>query len=304
MMRLQQSGYSLGCDILLTLSLDKEKTAEGLFKSLWVIINNFNKKFSRFSVTSELTKVNLSAGQKTKVSQEFLKLTRISRDYCEKTNGFFNPFILPSLQKAGYKGSWPKVDDFDSQLDFSKRSSSFAASDIVIEKGFITIPLNSAIDFGGIGKGFLADKLANFLLSKNVANFWLSIGGEIVCSGQDNEDKSWQVGIAGIKDDRLVDSIDNKNGQTLAVATSGVTKRKGSGWHHIIDPRTLKPSKSNVLIASVVANSCTLADIYASCLVIEGEKFIEKIRNNTSVQKIVLQLNEKSHYKIKKIQIN
>jgi thiamine biosynthesis lipoprotein len=58
----------------------------------------------------------------------------------------------------------------------------------------------------------------------------------------------------------------------MAVATSGITKRRGADWHHLINPQTGQPAATDLLTATVSAPSATAADIYAKCMVLLGSK--------------------------------
>jgi len=304
MIRLQQSGQSLGSEILLTIIVRDEQYGEIIFSHLWDKIYKFNNRFSRFLKDSELTKVNLANGKETKVSNEFIELLKEAKRYIKETDGLFNPFILPALQEVGYIGSFPNFNKFDENLDFTKRSSSYSYEDIVIKDNFVTIPKNSALDFGGIGKGYMADKLADYLDLKGIKNYWISLGGDIVCSGRDIDDHNWSIAIAGDKKNLVVDYIENVDGKRLALATSGVVRRKGADWHHLIDPRTLKSSNSNIQIASIAGSSSTATDIFASCLIIDGDKYINKIKGKKGLFKAIIQVREKDQSKIKKYELN
>ena len=105
-----QTKIALGSETTLNLisNLD-EININKIFEELWSKIDNFENKFSRFIVDSELSKFNASAGSKQFVSKEFLDILKLSMNYFKKTNGLFNIFILPALQKSGYINSF--IDD-------------------------------------------------------------------------------------------------------------------------------------------------------------------------------------------------
>lgn len=266
----QIEAKKLGSKMLVSIVADKEP--KELFKTLLSLTDQFEERFSRFKVDSELSRVNQSAGSKTKISKEFLELVGVALTYSKRTGGVFNPFILPELQKAGYLGSWPgSVSSSDKSLDVRSRSlTSF--NDLELGNSWLRIPEDSALDFGGIGKGFLLDKLADFLHGKVVMNFWVSIGGDIICSGFTIDQKPWYISIADAGDEVIdLGSVELGGFSPFcALATSGTVKRRGQDWHHLIDPHTGRPSTSSVLTASVRAKSATEADIMAKCLQIVG----------------------------------
>lgn len=269
MQRYQQIKKALGSECVMTLVVADSVNPTQLFSQLWNFLNEFETRFSRFKPESELSCFNLKAGTPIAISYEFFELLAEAERYMKLTNGLFNPFVLPALQKAGYKGSWPHPETATNQLDFSEREI-VQPEHLNITPTTARIPKMAALDFGGIGKGYALDKLAQLLAENSVENFWLSLGGDIICQGKDVTNQPWSVAIAGqSSDEQIIANIENKPGELLAIATSGVTKRRGADWHHIIDPRTQQPSNSNVLTATVISLSATEADIYAKSLVID-----------------------------------
>lgn len=278
MRRLQQKKHKLGSDAIITLVLDDVADEARIFKELWRIIDEFEARFSRFRAESELSYFNRNSGQRVKVSAEFIDLLKACRYFSDHTGGLFNPFILPTLQKLGYKGSWPYPDVHDPSLDMSRRRLVLPSA-LKIYRGAAEIPDNSALDFGGIGKGYLLDKLAEYLKRHNIRDFWVSLGGDIICAGYDLEDTDWLIEIAAAnKENRTAAVVNNQDGKLLAIATSGIIKRRGDGWHHIIDPRTGISTNTDVLTATAVCRSATAADIYAKVLVIDSSWFSENVK--------------------------
>jgi thiamine biosynthesis lipoprotein len=146
--------------------------------------------------------------------------------------------------------------------------------DIKIDGLNLTIPKDGALDFGGIGKGYLIDQLSSIMIKDGYRDFWISLGGDIVCSGFDLDNKRWKINIANANnnDENATSIFSKEDGSILAIATSGITKRKGEGWHHIIDPRINQSADTDLLTATVLADSATKADVYAKNLIIVGSQ--------------------------------
>lgn len=293
MQRFQQQRHALGSDAVLTVLVEDDVAAATIFNALWEMIATFEQRFSRFLPDSELSIFNANAGTTQKVSEPFRALLITAKEMAEKTNGLYNPFILPALQRAGYKGSWPTPDKFDKRMDYETRGVA-TWHDIIIGGETAQIPKNTALDFGGIGKGYLLDELAHWLRHEGVTYFWLSLGGDIICSGFDFGKLPWRVGVQkALEPNEIAASITNETGALMAIATSGVTKRKGQtsngAWHHIIDPRTGEPAKTNVLTATVCAYNATMADVVAKCLVIAGKDKFETLAATYELNDVLLQ---------------
>jgi len=271
MPRYQQSRHALGSDAHITIVINKDVDPEPTFELLWRYIDAFEQRFSRFKEDSELTLFNRRAGHALVVSVKFRQLLLTAKEMALRTDGVYNPFILPALQHAGYKGSWPDASIAPGTLNYEHRSLA-SSEDIEVKGKTAHIPKNTALDFGGIGKGYLLDQLSELLQKKGIGNYWVSLGGDIICDGADGDGEPWRIAIQDARDTgKAIASVVTK-GAHLAIATSGITKRKGEGWHHIIDPRTNEPAKTDILTATVCTQSATNADIFAKCLVICGSR--------------------------------
>lgn len=294
MQRHQQHYLALSSEIFITIVSDKSlEYLDCLFGLIKVRISNFEKQFSRFLPESELTKFNNRAGNKTPASEPFIKILSIAKDLSLQTNGIYNPFILPALQKVGYVGSWPNPQTNLPETNFSNRKLANAQK-ILLGDNWAKIPKNAAIYLGGIGKGFILDELSGRLDKEHLYGYWLSLGGDIICSGNDLDNTDWQVDIRdAYSTSRSIGKITNKNGKKLAIATSGVTKRRGvinnKNWNHLIDPRTGKSSNTNILLATVTASCGVVADVYAKCIVIEGAEQAKVYKKTKVIQSFTIQ---------------
>lgn len=285
----QQNRYHLGSDCLITIVASTPDQAYEIFGELWYRVEAFEDRFSRFKATSELTLFNQNAGKKIPVSEPFIALLKGVKDISNLTNGLCNPFVLPALQNAGYRGSWPEVTHVTTGTDFRNRDLA-TINQLQIGDTWAQIPANSALDFGGSGKGYILDQLAAYLDQQGMADYWLSFGGDIICRGNEPGKNSWSIGIAAADEpERQVGSFSNDDGKVMAVATSGTAKRRGTNWHHIIDPRTGRPAETDLITASVRTRSALKADVFAKCLVILGTDLGLAFATEQHVEAAILQ---------------
>jgi FAD:protein FMN transferase len=270
----QENKYLLGSDCLITLSCDTKEKANNLFGLLWDLVVDFENKFSRFKLDSELSLLNINAGKDFNASREMIEILKEAIYWAMKTKGLYNPFILPELQRAGYLGSWPKPTNFNPDLDFSSRKL-HKIDALKISENTVNIPKDSALDLGGIGKGYLL-KILSENIPEGLKGYWISLGGDIIADGFGEDDKPWEIAIEDAINGGELTKVSN-NGRKLAVATSGTNRRSTKKWNHLIDPRTGLSTKSDILTATVVSNNPIEADILASCLVllnsVEASKF-------------------------------
>ena len=143
------------------------------------------------------------------------------------------------------------------------------------------------LDFSGIGQGYGADVITDFLKSKGIQNALIEVGGEGMAIGQNTAtDKPWTLGIvdplqpAGYKG---YVELQNKS-----FSTSGnyfnYREVNGRRYSHTIDPHTGYPTTRAILSASVFAPDCTTADAWATAFMSMGhEKAIEILKTQTNL---------------------
>lgn len=278
---------ALGTDIMLLIDCGQKEEADIAMSIAEKDFKEFENRFSRFIKGNELDELNTESN--LKVSEEMRSLLIKAKKAYEDTDGIFDPTVLSTLENIGYKESFEKgagraeLSPQEIQEIFSRREK---FDKLEIEDGIVKKPKELRIEFGGIGKGYLVDLIAE-RFSRKFQNFWISAGGDIFMSGHD-DDKNWKVKVQNpAETDKDVAEIEVKNGN-LCLATSGIIKRRGgkgeTEWHHIIDPRTGLPVKNEILSVTAIAPSVLLADVYAKTVLIlgikEGLEFIEKQKDS------------------------
>ena len=279
-----QTKLALGSDTTFVLVSDRsESKVMEVFRELWSATYRFERQFSRFIPNSELSNSNRLAGSVIPITPEFYRLLHAAQKLAYVTDGLYNPFILPALQRAGYTNSFVPAYAEDTHDDVSNRRV-VPIERMQLTLKSLTIPYGTALDIGGCGKGYLADQLAEMNIPDWVHGYWLSFGGDLIGSGYDADDKPWHVEIPSAASQDEYPWYVETTGKQFAVATSGIGVRtgvkNGKSWHHIIDPHTLQPSETDVRMATVVHPSATKADVFASCAILLGSKaapgFLEK----------------------------
>lgn len=272
-----ETNTALGGPVTLSLATDMpKKDVSILLSQLWKEVYLFERRFSRFLPQSELSIFNRKAGLRVSLSPEFRDLLKAVRHMAIRTNGLFNPFILPALQRAGYIQSASPGYEHDTQEDYSDRQV-VAADQLTVGDTWASIPHGTAIDLGGCGKGFLLDILDTIVKRHDIQGYWLSLAGDIVVWGRDASGDQMRISVQSALDiSGVSDWVVLCPDTGLSVATSGTFQRRNQArqrrWHHIIDPSTLLPAESDILLATVCARTGMDADVLASCAVALGSK--------------------------------
>ncbi len=262
----QDSKIALGGTVTIGFTAELDgKAAASLMRNLWLEVFLFEKRFSRFLPSSELSRFNRQAGRMMEITPAFEDILKTSKMLGSVTKGVFNPFVLPALQRAGYKQSALPGHEDDSVDSYTNRTGA-SVSELKVQTGRATIPFGTAIDLGGCGKGYLADRLGDRLRESGVDGYWVNLSGDIATYGTDIDGLPMAVAV----DD--TDVIAVSPSVRFGIATSGTKQRAGQKLkgHHIIDPRTFSPAETTIVRATVTADSAVLADVLASCAIIVG----------------------------------
>jgi thiamine biosynthesis lipoprotein len=232
------------------------------------------KRFSRFLPESELSQLNGFGGKWYSVSEDLMELLTLSLRYFDETGGLFNPAILPDLKRAGYDKSMDSIltqGPGDGYNRMHIPQTSLRDIDFDITNGRVRLPKTMEIDLGGMAKGWIVEKASNLLRSYS-STCAVSAGGDIVFVGNPLSGSKWEVEL---EDPRNPDQTTAVLfvGQ-CAVVTSSITKRtwsqNGQIRHHLIDPRTGEPAKTDWLSVTVISSEITEAEAFAKALLIGG----------------------------------
>lgn len=139
----------------------------------------------------------------------------------------------------------------------------------------VTVGKGQFLDLGGIGKGYAADKCAQILKKNKAVGGAVAVGGSIALYGKNpsRSDGSWNIGIQDPKGTHNETCMTFKTGPCF-VSTSGdyekVLEVNGKKYHHILDPRTGYPAKTDVTSVTIVCSNGALSDALATSCFMYG----------------------------------
>jgi thiamine biosynthesis lipoprotein len=235
------------------------------------ILNDISKTFSIFDTTSVISKVNTN--ERVALNQDFISIFNTASELSELTDGAFDATVAPLVNVWGFgmeKQLKITQEEIDSLLTFvGYKKVSLQKQEIF--KSDPRIQLN----FNAIAKGYVVDKISDFLVAQGYSDCLVDIGGEVVARGTKNG-KDWQIGIQiptetaeGEMAADYVFALQNR-----AVATSGNYRQyheeNGQRFSHIINPKTGQSERSNLLSVTVIAANCTYADALATAFMVMG----------------------------------
>ena len=232
--------------------------ADGLAEMARARLEYLEGRWSRFRDDSELSLANAHPGRWTEVSPETVDLVERALVAHEHTDGLFDPTRLHDVVAAGYRVSFDELAAADVvAVGTSARTGPHGPVEIDRPGLRMRVPAGCGFDPGGIGKGVAADLVSAELMAEGADGVCVNVGGDLRVRGIGPDGGDWVVGIDDPRDP-VAPPLARLHLSDGAVATSSRLRRRwtradGTEAHHLIDPRTGEPARTDVLTATVVA---------------------------------------------------
>ena len=276
----------VGCEKKSSVRIRIDGLAQGTFYSIVYLSENginykheidsllqmIDKSVSLWDTNSILYRVNNN--EEVPLDSIFLDNFQKSQYLSRLTGGAFDITVGSLVNAWGFGNTSPSNPD-TKQIDSLLRLTGYEK--VWLENGFLKKQLpNIRIDFNAIAQGFTSDFIATFLESKNIGNFIVNIGGEVIAKGYKEGKQPWVCGIETPAKDSVAPialqaKVKLKN---KALVTSGSYRKyrmvDGAKISHSIDPRTGYPVKHRLLSATVLADEAWEADGLATAFMVMG----------------------------------
>jgi thiamine biosynthesis lipoprotein len=261
---------ALGTDILILIVVENSAGIKKTKESLKIIRALYREKeqiFSRFDKASELNILNRLDGKFHEVSADMLAVVKKTLEYHEASQKLFDPRIIEILENIGYRKNFLENDFQVAALQDKK----FSPLPVDLEIKRKSVKFNRRMDFSGIAKGYIADKITEFLNRQGWENFLVDSGGDIYAKGLDEKKEKWKIGLEGFPEEKIMLRLSDE-----AVATSGITRKKwtsgGKKFHHLINPHNIKKFDFDLKSVTVIQKNTTDADVWAKVLFLQGKE--------------------------------
>lgn len=218
-----------------------------------------------------------------------------SKEMTEASDGLFDVSAAPLFDIWGF-GFRNRTEvtrkDIDSVMQFVGMHHFSIGEDGVLKKDDPRCRLN----FNAIAQGYTADYIAGKFIADGMRNFLIEVGGEVYAKGTRPDGRPWRVGI-----DRPEDNNNDPGARIQAVVsltdkglvTSGDYRKfymkEGKKVSHTINPKTGSPIEHNLLSATVIARNATIADAYATYLMVLGlDKAVEVVEKTDGIEALLI----------------
>jgi thiamine biosynthesis lipoprotein len=254
---------------------DNQQWAEECIEGAFSEIRRIEKLLTTFAEDSQTNKINAQAGiTPVQVDKEVFDLISRSLKISSLTQGAFD-ITYGSIDK--------RLWNFDKEmisLPDEKTAKELVRlinyKNVLLNKENTTVFLKEKgmrIGFGGIGKGYAAEKAKQLLRQKGVKSGIVNAAGDLTTWGRQPNGKPWTIGIAN--PDAAQHAFSSLNITDMSIATSGNYEKfvtiNGKKYSHTIDPKTGLPV-SGIKSVTIINQNAEIADAMATPVMIMGIK--------------------------------
>lgn len=260
-----QSGFYFDTVITVTLyDSSKAPVLDGCFD----LAEQYESYFSNTLPDSDISKINNAGGMPVTVHEETITLLEKGIAYGKLSDGAFDITIgkLSDLWDISLKALLEETDASMIPQDDEIAAALSTVDDtcIKIDGNEVTLTNpNAKIDLGGIAKGYIADRMKEYLLENGVESALINLGGNVLTVGTKPDGSPFTIGVQyPFKDDGS--SIASVQVSDATVVSSGIYERyfkvNDTLYHHILDTATGYPYDNNLLGVTIITKDSVDGD--------------------------------------------
>lgn len=284
---LSYTGIAL--DTVINIQIYDSHDAE-LIKHCQELCEEYESKFSRTLETSDIARINAASGAPVEVSPDTVALIKKGIYYCEMSDGAFDITIGSVTSLWDFKAEDPSppspevIAEAVNHVNFRK---------ILIDGNNVRLLDPAAkLDLGAIAKGYIADRIKEYLKEEGVKHALIDLGGNILAIGGKLDGAPFNIGVRKpfSKSGEPITSIRIKN---KSVVTSGTYQRYFEKddilYHHILSSSSGNPCNNGLNSVTIITDSSLTADaLSTTCFLLGPEAGMNLINQLDNVDAVFI----------------
>jgi len=279
-------------DTVVNIKVFGDTVAQKNMDDIQHMLETMDLELSRTKEGGDVYAVNQAAGKEAVVvSDNTFEVVKQSLKYAEEMNGLFDPTIGPLVDLWNIGSGGEQVPP---QADIDKAKALINYKDVIIDETAKTVKLakeGMILDLGGIGKGYAADRIADYLKEQGLDSAMINLGGSsIIAMGTKPGGAQWNIGLQDPDQSRGTQLGTIKVSDEV-IDASGVYERffiqDEVRYHHILDPRTGFPSQNGLKSLTIMSPNATDADALSTGVFLmgleDGMKYFEALPGDIEV---------------------
>lgn len=248
-----KSDFLLNTFVTVTIYDSQDET---LLDGSMELCRTYEGLLSKTIESSEISKINNreKGTDRVKVSEATAELIGEGLEFSRISDGAFDITIEPVSSLWDFTGGQAVIPEKEALAQAVKQVDYRMVS---VEKDQVVLASpDTRIELGAIAKGYIADRIKEYLMGEGVESAIINLGGNVLCIGEKPDGSDFKIGLQKPFKDRN-ETIAVLNIRDQSVVTSGVYERHfekdGINYHHILNPETGYPYDNGLLSVTIVS---------------------------------------------------
>lgn len=255
-------------------------TSDAAQKQIELVLDEINRAMSTYDPESELSRLNrATTSDWIPVSDSLFTVLEAALEIGVGSEKAFDITVGPAVNLWGF-GPEFHSERIPDKSEIAAVLPAIGQDKLVLDQETHAIRKlhpDIYIDLSAIAKGYAVDRVAEIFDAQGIEHYLVEIGGEIRARGTNEQNTPWQIGIEkphhqyGRSAPYKILSL-----QDTGLATSGDYQNffeiEGRRYSHLIDPTTGWPVENGASSVTVLAESCMVADAWATALLVLGHE--------------------------------
>lgn len=294
---ISRSDFLLNTFVTVTL-YDTEE--ESLLDSCIELCRTYENRFSKTISTSEIYRMNHRKPEETTftVSPETADMIREGLEYSRLSDGAFDITIEPLSSLWNFTSGEAIIPE-DSEIQNAAAKVDYR--NLVLKGNTLTfLSPDTTIDLGSIAKGFIADRLKEYLVSQGVKSAIINLGGNVLCIGEQPNGSPFRIGLQAPFEERNT-IYANLEINDLSVVSSGVYERHfvvdGKNYHHLLNPKTGYPYDNGLISVTILSPRSVDGDaLSTTCFSLGLDKGLDLVNSMDGIYAFFMTEDKEVHY--------
>lgn len=294
---ISRSDFLLNTFVTVTL-YDTEE--ESLLDSCIELCRTYENRFSKTISTSEIYRMNHRKPEETTftVSPETADMIREGLEYSRLSDGAFDITIEPLSSLWNFTSGEAIIPE-DSEIQNAAAKVDYR--NLVLKGNTLTfLSPDTTIDLGSIAKGFIADRLKEYLVGQGVKSAIINLGGNVLCIGEQPNGSPFRIGLQAPFEERNT-IYANLEINDLSVVSSGVYERHfvvdGKNYHHLLNPKTGYPYDNGLISVTILSPRSVDGDaLSTTCFSLGLDKGLDLVNSMDGIYAFFMTEDKEVHY--------